>query len=78
MTAADAAARISGLLIGADVRTGLGRLRADVVPLIGALPLCRRFAVALERAGRESVLIDGETAFVAGAHALMSRLGATA
>jgi 2-dehydro-3-deoxygalactonokinase len=78
MTPADAAARISGLLIGADVRTGLGRLRADVVPLIGALPLCQRFAVALERAGRESVLIDGETAFVAGAHALMHRLGATA
>jgi 2-dehydro-3-deoxygalactonokinase len=78
MTPADAAARISGLLIGADVRTGLGRLRADVVPLIGALPLCRRFAVALERAGRESVLIDGETAFVAGAHALMHQLGAAA
>jgi 2-dehydro-3-deoxygalactonokinase len=76
MTAAEAAARISGLLIGADVRTGLGRLRADVVPLIGALPLCRRFAVALERAGRESVIIDGEAAFVAGARALMGRLGA--
>ena len=76
MTPADAAARISGLLIGADVRTGLGRGRADVVPLIGALPLCRRFAVALERAGRESVIIDGEAAFVAGAHALMGRLGA--
>lgn len=76
MTPADAAARISGLLIGADVRTGLGRGRADVVPLIGALPLCRRFAVALERAGRESVIIDGEAAFVAGAQALMGRLGA--
>lgn len=76
MTPADAAARVSGLLIGADVRTGLGRGRADVVPLVGALPLCRRFAVALERAGRESVIIDGEAAFVAGAHALMGRLGA--
>jgi 2-dehydro-3-deoxygalactonokinase len=76
MTAPEAAARVSGLLIGADVRTGLGRGRADVVPVIGALPLARRYALALERAGRESVIIDGEAAFVAGAHALMGRLGA--
>jgi 2-dehydro-3-deoxygalactonokinase len=76
MTSADAASRISGLLIGSDVRIGLGRGRADVVPLIGAPDLCARFAVALERAGRESVVIDGDAAFVAGAHAIMGRLGA--
>ena len=71
MTPPDAASRISGLLIGADVRTGLGRSRADVVPLIGAAALCERFAVALQRAGRESIVIDGEAAFIAGARAIM-------
>jgi 2-dehydro-3-deoxygalactonokinase len=72
MSAADAASRISGLLIGADVRAGLGRSRADVVPLIGAPALCERFALALRRAGREAAIIDGEAAFVAGARAIMT------
>lgn len=72
MSPSDAASRISGLLIGADVRTGLGRSRADVVPLIGAPALCERFALALQRAGRESLRIDGEAAFVAGARAIMA------
>ncbi len=72
MAPADAASRISGLLIGSDVRIGLGRSRADVVTLVGAPALCQRFALALERAGRETVVIDGETAFVAGARAIMS------
>jgi len=72
MTPADAASRISGLLIGADVRLGLGRSRADVVPLVGDAALCARFALALERAGRESVIVDGEAAFVAGAAAIMA------
>ena len=76
MSRADAASRISGLLIGADVRTGLGHRRADVVPLIGAPGLCERFALALQRAGRESVTIDGDVAFVAGASAIMKALQA--
>lgn len=75
MTAPDAASRISGLLIGADVRTGLGRSRADVVTLVGAPGLCQRFALALERAGRESVVVLGEAAFVAGAAAIMRERG---
>ena len=75
MSAADGASRISGLLIGTDVRTGLGRGRADVVPLIGDPALCARFALALERAGRETVIIDGEAAFVAGARAIMAEIG---
>lgn len=70
MSPTDAASRISGLLIGADVRVGLGRSRADVVTLIGDPALTRRFALALERAGRETIEIDGETAFVAGAVAV--------
>lgn len=75
LTPPQAAARISGLLIGTDVRIGLGRGRADVVPLIGDARLCARFALALNRAGRETIVIDGEAAFVAGAHAIMARLG---
>ena len=71
MTAPDAASRISGLLIGSDIRIGLGRTRADVVPLIGAPALCEYFALALQRAGREVIVIDGETAFVAGARAIL-------
>ncbi|GGE08690.1 MFS transporter [Polymorphobacter glacialis] len=74
MTPADAASRISGLLIGADVRIGLGRERADVVTIIGAADLCQRFALALQRAGRESFCIDGDQAFLAGAVAIMAAL----
>lgn len=74
MTAADAASRISGLLVGADVRIGLGHRRADVVPLIGSAALCQRFALALQRAGRESVVIDDAAAFVAGARAIFAAL----
>ena len=76
MSRADAASRISGLLIGADVRIGLGHRRADVVPLIGSPALCARFALALQRAGRESVIIDGDAAFVAGAIAIMKEIAA--
>jgi 2-dehydro-3-deoxygalactonokinase len=76
MSRADAASRISGLLIGADVRIGLGHRRADVVPLIGTPALCARFALALQRAGRESVIIDGDAAFVAGATAIMKEIAA--
>ena len=76
MSRTDAASRISGLLIGADVRIGLGHRRADVVPLIGAPGLCERFALALQRAGRESVIIDGDTAFIAGATAIMKEIAA--
>jgi 2-dehydro-3-deoxygalactonokinase len=76
MSRTDAASRISGLLIGADVHIGLGHRRADVVPLIGAPGLCERFALALQRAGRESVIIDGDTAFIAGATAIMKEIAA--
>jgi 2-dehydro-3-deoxygalactonokinase len=72
MSAAAAASRISGLLIGSDVRTGLGRSRADVVTLVGSPGLNARFALALARAGRESISVDGETAFIAGARAIMA------
>ena len=74
MTPPDAASRISGLLIGADLRIGLGRERADVVTLIGTPALCGRFAAALASTGRETLIIDGEAAFVAGARAMMAAM----
>lgn len=61
-----AAPYISGLLIGSDVRTGLGRHRADVVPVLGTPELTARFAAALARAGRSAVIRDGDDAFVGG------------
>ena len=74
LPAASGSSRISGLLIGADVVAGLRDHDGDTVTLVGAPQLCRRFAIALQRAGRSSVTIDGETAFVAGAHALAAAI----
>ena len=72
--AAHAASYVSGLLIGSDVRTGLGRLRADVVPVLGAPALTARFAAALVRAGRIAAEHDGDAAFVAGMVAIAEAL----
>jgi 2-dehydro-3-deoxygalactonokinase len=72
--AVHAASYVSGLLIGSDVKIGLGRLRADVVPVLGSPALTGRFAVALARAGRETVERDGDTAFLAGMNAIAGAL----
>ena len=68
--AEDASSYVSGLLIGSEVRIGLGRLRADIVPVIGTAELTERLAVALGRAGRTAHIVDGEAAFVAGIRAI--------
>lgn len=73
--AADAASYVSGLLIGADVRAGLGRSRHDVVPVLGDPSLTGRFGSALGRAGRAFVRLDGESAFLAGMRALAGAAG---
>jgi 2-dehydro-3-deoxygalactonokinase len=72
--AVHAASYVSGLLIGSDVRIGLGRLRADVVPVLGAPALTTRFAAALARAGRDAVEYDGDAAFIAGMNAIAGAL----
>ncbi len=72
--AVHAASYVSGLLIGSDVRTGLGRLRADVVPVLGTPVLTARFAAALTRAGRTAVEHDGDAAFIAGMVAIAGAL----
>ena len=62
---ADAASYLSGLLIGSDVAARLGD-ESGVVPIIGDPRLAPLYAAAVEAHGRETRIIDGETAFIAG------------
>ena len=61
----DAASYTSGLLIGADVRCGLGEGPGPVT-VIGRPELTRLYATAIAEAGRVAHEVDGETAFLAG------------
>lgn len=75
-SASDSASYASGLLIGADVRTGLalgGPARAPIA-LIGRPDLTALYAAALDCAGAGSLQIDGEEAFLAGARAIAELL----
>ena len=72
--ATHAASYVSGLLIGNDVRTGLGRQRADVVTVLGSPALTARFAEALTYAGRAAAEHDGDRAFLAGMTAIAKAL----
>ena len=66
----DAASYTSGLLIGADLCTGL-RFAGEAEIVVMARPeLSRLYARALRAAGRAAREIDGETAFLAGARHL--------
>ena len=71
---ADASPYVSGLLVGDDLRIGLGRGRADVVPVIGAPHLTALYAAALTAIGRTPQVIDGEAAFIAGIRALAEKV----
>ena len=62
----DAASFTSGLLIGADVRTGLREAEDGVVYVMGRPDLTALYAAALLEAGRDSRQVDGEQAFLAG------------
>ena len=65
--AEDGGAFVSGLLIGHDLRVGL-ELQADLpVVAIGRPELTQLYAAALKEAGVETVEMDGERAFLAGA-----------
>ena len=67
----DAASYVSGLLIGADIASGLAFAGpADTLPLIGEPRLTGLYAAGLTEAGRASIEIDGEIAFLSGAKAL--------
>ena len=70
----DAASYVSGLLIGNDLRIGLGRQRHDHVHVVGRPELTRLFAAALDQTGRATTQIDGEGAFVAGLRHIAEKL----
>lgn len=65
----------SGLLIGGDVRVGLGFGGATNVALIGSPVLCALYAAAIARAGGQATAIDGGAAFRAGIHRLTELIG---
>ncbi|MCA3254251.1 MAG: 2-dehydro-3-deoxygalactonokinase [Alphaproteobacteria bacterium] len=62
----DAASYASGLLIGADLRAGLGRTRHDVVHVVGRPDLTALYAAALDQTGRRAERLDGDRAVLAG------------
>lgn len=71
---AGAASYASGLLIGADVRSGLGLKTGGPVSLIGRPDLCALYAAALAIAGQEASQVDGADAFLAGIRLLTEML----
>jgi 2-dehydro-3-deoxygalactonokinase len=74
LQASDGASLVSGLLIGEDVRVGLGTSRASRVIVMGRPQLTSLYAAALEVAGAQSEQKDGEGAFIAGARSIVERL----
>lgn len=65
---------VSGMLIGADLRTGLSDLPGGEVVVMGSGALTRLFSAALTQVGRPNRQVDGEDAFLAGARAIVERL----
>lgn len=70
----EAASFTSGLLIGADIRTGLADAPAGEIVVMGRPELTRLYAAALSEAGRATREVDGERAFLAGIQALVKEL----
>jgi 2-dehydro-3-deoxygalactonokinase len=62
----EAASYTSGLLIGGDVRIGLGTTPAAKVSVMGRRELTSLYAAALALAGHDPVELDGEQCFLAG------------
>jgi 2-dehydro-3-deoxygalactonokinase len=71
---ADATSFVSGLLIGEDVRVGLGENAGPSVVVMGRPELTSLYSAALEVAGVESEQVDGEESFIAGASRIAERL----
>jgi 2-dehydro-3-deoxygalactonokinase len=72
--AAEAPSYVSGLLIGSDLRLGLRRAPEGAIVTMGRPELTVLFAAALKVAGREALVVDGETAFLAGARKIVERI----
>lgn len=71
---AAAAAYTSGLLIGADIRTGLSDTASAEVTVIGRPELTKLYAAAIAEAGRRVIELDGERCFLAGAAEIAKRM----
>jgi 2-dehydro-3-deoxygalactonokinase len=70
----EAASYASGLLIGADVRTGLRYAAEGEIAVMGRPELTGLYAAALNVAGWGTRQVDGEEAFLAGALQLAEAL----
>jgi len=70
----DAASFTSGLLIGTDIRLGLGMAGAAELIVMGRPELTGLYAAALAEAGRVAREVDGEAAFLAGATAIAKKI----
>jgi 2-dehydro-3-deoxygalactonokinase len=70
----DASSYASGLLIGSDVREGLGLHLEGPVGLVGRSDLCALYAAALALAGHETSHAEGGIAFLAGIRLLTQEL----
>jgi 2-dehydro-3-deoxygalactonokinase len=74
----EAASYVSGLLIGSDVRIGLGAeetdAATDVVYVLGSASLTQLYVAAISRTGRRAVGLDDKAAFVAGMSRIAERL----
>jgi 2-dehydro-3-deoxygalactonokinase len=71
----DATSYTSGLLIGADVRSGVAHAAsAEPVYVMGRPDLTRLYAAALAAAGREAKELEGDEAFLCGARHLAELL----
>lgn len=72
-TPQDAASRLSGLVIGAEIAAGLARFGLQDVSIIGSDRLNTVYAAALAEAGFETIrTIDGATAACLGLHRIWS------
>ena len=70
----DAASYTSGLLIGTDVRIGLGVPTASDIVVIGRPELTKLYAAAIAQTGRTAVELDGEKCFLAGITEIAKRM----
>ena len=70
----EAVSYASGLLIGADVRIGIGREPRGDVFVMGRPELTELYAAALGEAGASPTTVDGEQSFLAGIHAIAERI----
>lgn len=70
----DAASRASGILIGSEVAWATLAFAHSPIALIGRPELCELYAAALRLAGRETFMVDGAEAFLAGIEELTRML----